>query len=163
MSRLGVMYALQDDEVQTLLDLPEEERYDYMLEEIEPQLIETDLGYEMDKAWEGIHYCLGKGVWRERNRIAEKIVFSGKVLVDTDSEVMTLKNHKDIKKITKFLQRHDLAKIIRKYFDKIPEEDFSLPKDEECLEYLIQWSSGLREFYENALQNHCQVIFTVDY
>ena len=34
MSRLGVLYALKDDELNKLRSLPQAERYDYMLEEI---------------------------------------------------------------------------------------------------------------------------------
>ena len=41
MSRLGVLYALTDNELADLCRLPEAERYDYMLEEIEPRLLGT--------------------------------------------------------------------------------------------------------------------------
>ena len=50
MSRLGVLYALTDNELADLCRLPEAERYDYMLEEIEPRLLGTPRGCEMDKA-----------------------------------------------------------------------------------------------------------------
>ena len=61
MSRLGVLYALKEDKLNKLRSLPQDERYDYMLEEIEETLLETPHGYELDKAWEGIQYCLGGG------------------------------------------------------------------------------------------------------
>lgn len=35
MSRLGMLYALTDSEVEELRSVPTEERYDYMLNEIE--------------------------------------------------------------------------------------------------------------------------------
>lgn len=56
MSRLGVLYALKEDELNKLRSLPHDERYDYMLEEIEETLLETPRGCELDKAWEGIQY-----------------------------------------------------------------------------------------------------------
>ena len=91
MSRLCVFYALQDAEICKLREMPPEERYDYMLEEIEPALLGTDAGYEMDKAWEGVQYCLGGGVWSEENRLPGNVVFGGEFLVDTDEEVITMR------------------------------------------------------------------------
>ncbi len=44
MSRLGVLYALKEDELNKLRSLPHDERYDYMLEEIEETLLETPRG-----------------------------------------------------------------------------------------------------------------------
>lgn len=162
MSRLCVFYALQEEDVQKLQQLPSEERYDYMLEEIEPRLIGTAAGYEMDRAWEGVQYCLGGGVWSEEDRIPENIVFAGTFLVNTQQEVMTLKSPRQIGQIVEFLRTHDLPAILRANFDKIPADAYSLPKDEQNLEYLIAWSSGLQTFYENAMERHCHVIFTVD-
>lgn len=48
MSRLGVLYALKEDELNKLRSLPHDERYDYMLEEIEETLLETPRGCELD-------------------------------------------------------------------------------------------------------------------
>ena len=62
MSRLGVLYALkEEEELNRLRSLPQEERYDYMLEEIEENLLGTSRGCELDKAWEGIQFVLVKG------------------------------------------------------------------------------------------------------
>lgn len=162
MSRLCVFYALQDEEVQKLRKMPQKERYDYMLEEIEPSLLGTDAGYEMDKAWEGVQYCLGGGVWSEENCSPWNIVFAGEFLVDTEEEVMTLKGHEEVRQIVEFLQNHDLTAILRENFDSIPAQEYSLPKTGEGLEYLIDWSRGLKAFYEKAMESHSQVIFTVD-
>ena len=56
MSRLGMLYALTEEEVGKLRAVPVEERYDYMLEEIEEKLFGTPRSCELDKAWEGIQY-----------------------------------------------------------------------------------------------------------
>ena len=45
---------------------------DYMLEEIEETLLETPRGCELDKAWEGIQYCLGGGEWDEGKFCSDK-------------------------------------------------------------------------------------------
>ena len=51
---------------------------------------------------------------------------------------------------------------IKNNFDKIPEEEYTLPKDEDNLTFLLDWSEGLLEFYKNALDKELNVIFTVD-
>ena len=57
MSRLAMLYALDDGEVNELRSVPMAERYDYMLNEIEEKLFGTPRSCELDKAWEGIQYC----------------------------------------------------------------------------------------------------------
>lgn len=94
MSRLGMLYALNEEDVKKLRSVPEEERYEYMLEEIEEALIGSPRSCELDKAWEGIQYCLGGGQWNEDNCIPTNIVFGGEVLVETDDE-WTIVNKKD--------------------------------------------------------------------
>ena len=100
MSRLGVLYALKDDELNKLCSLPQAERYDYMLEEIEESLLDTPRGCELDKAWDGIQYCLGGGTWKEGNSIPANIVFGGEFLVETEDEIITLKKHSDVIQIS---------------------------------------------------------------
>ena len=92
MSRLGMLYALNEEDVKKLRSVPEEERYEYMLEEIEEALIGSPRSCELDKAWEGIQYCLGGGQWNEDNCIPTNIVFGGEVLVETDDEIIYKKN-----------------------------------------------------------------------
>lgn len=77
MSRLGMLYALTETELEKLRSVPTEERYDYMLEKIEENLFGTVRSCELDKAWEGIQYCLGAGQWNEDNRVPINIVFVG--------------------------------------------------------------------------------------
>ena len=83
MSRLGMLYALNEEDVKKLRSVPEEERYEYMLEEIEEALIGSPRSCELDKAWEGIQYCLGGGQWNEDNCIPTNIVFGGEGLFNT--------------------------------------------------------------------------------
>lgn len=86
-----MLYALTDAEVEKLRFVPTEERYDYMLNEIEEKLFGSSSACELDKAWEGLHFCLCGGEWNETNRVPYNIIFSGEFLVDTEEEVITLK------------------------------------------------------------------------
>ena len=160
MSRLGMLYALTDTEVEELRSVPAEERYDYMLDEIEEKLFDTPRACELDKAWEGIQYCLGGGKWSEVNGVPTNIVFGGEFLVETEEEIITLKNGGDVKEIVEFLRKNDLQEIIINNFWKI-DDDFGY-KDDDGLDHTLGWSEDILPFYENALLENCQVIFTVD-
>ena len=146
MSRLGVLYALKEDELNKLRSLPHDERYDYMLEEIEETLLETPRGCELDKAWEGIQYCLGGGEWDEENSVPTNIVFGGEFLVETEDEIITLKTHSEVKQIVVYLHQNNLQEIIRKNFPLINEQEYSLPKNDDTLNYLLGWSGDINRF-----------------
>ena len=162
MSRLGVLYALKDEELNILRSLPQDERYDYMLEEIEESLLDTPRGCELDKAWEGIQYCLGAEAWKEENSIPTNIIFGGEFLVETEDEIITLKNHSDVIQIVDYLHHNNLKDIIRTNFHLIEEQEYSLSKNDDTLDYLLGWSGEIQSFYENALKEGYSVIFTVD-
>lgn len=160
MSRLGMLYALTDTEIEELRSVPAEERYDYMLNEIEENLFDTPRACELDKAWEGIQYCLGGGEWNETNSVPTNIIFGGEFLVETEGEVITLKTVDDVKNIVEYLRQNDLQDIINQNFQKIG-DDFRY-KDDDGLEHTLDWSHDILPFYENALKENLQVIFTVD-
>lgn len=162
MSRLGMLYALNDDEVKELRAVPVEERYDYMLNEIEENLFDSPRACELDKAWEGIQYCLGGGEWNEENKVPTNIIFGGEFLVDTDDEAITLKTAVDVKNIVEYLHKNDLLEVIKQNFQKIDGDEFRY-KDDDGLEHTLGWSEGVLPFYENALKEGLQVIFTVDF
>lgn len=161
MSRLGMLYALTDAEVEKLRAVPMEERYDYMLNEIEENLFDSPRACQLDKAWEGLQLCLGGGRWSETNSVPTNIIFGGEYLVDTEEEVITLKNGDDVKAIVEYLRQNDLQDIINQNFWKI-DVDFQY-KDNDGLEHTLGWSEDILPFYENALKENCQVIFTVDF
>ncbi len=161
MSRLGMLYALTDAEVEKLRSVPMEERYDYMLNEIEENLFGSPRACELDKAWEGLQFCLCGGKWSETNSIPDNIIFGGEFLVDTEEEVITLKNGDNVKEIVEYIHQNDLQDIINQNFWKI-EDDFAY-KDNDGLDHTLGWSEDILPFYENALKENCQVIFTVDF
>ena len=162
MARLGMLYAITDEALEQLKAQDIDEMYDYMLEEIEEELFNTPEAFELDKAWEGIHYCLGGGTWNEENKIPYNVVFGGELILDHNDYVISLKKPEVIKDIVAYLEANNLQEIIKNNFDKIPEEDFTLPKNEDCCDFLLGWSEGLLEFYKNALDKELNVIFTVD-
>ncbi len=161
MSRLGVLYALTDKELAELCARPEAERYDYMLEEFEERLFGTPRSCALDKAWYGIQLCLGGGKWRETNRTPLNILVGGEFLVDTENEIITLKDHIWVKDIAYWLCHFSLAEQVRQNFPKIT-DTADLPPYVTDLDYLLESCAGITPFYDNADKEHLQVIFTVD-
>ena len=162
MARLAMLYAITDEALAQLEAQDIDQMYDYMGEEIEEKLFDTPEAFELDKAWEGIQFCLGGDTWNEENKIPYNVVFGGELILDHNDYVISLKKPEDIKEIVAFLEANNLQEIIKNNFDKIPEEEYTLPKDEDNLNYLLGWSQGLLEFYKNALDKQLNVIFTVD-
>ena len=162
MARLGMFYAITDEALEQLKAQDIDEMYDYMLEEIEEELFNTSESFEINKAWEGVQFCLGEGTWNEENKVPHNVVFGGELILDHNDYVISLKKPEVIKDIVAYLEANNLQETIKNNFDKIPEEDFTLPKNEDCCDFLLEWSEGLLEFYKNALDNQLNVIFTVD-
>ncbi len=158
MSRLAMLYALEDSEVEKLRSMPMEERYTYMLNEIEEKLIDTPRGCELNKAWEAIQYCLGGGKWNDENEIPTNIIFGGEFLVDEDDDVITLKTRSDIEEIVAYLHQNNLQELIKKNFWNIEDENFQYKDDNDELDFALGWSEGILAFYENALKENYQVI-----
>ena len=162
MARLGMFYAITDEALEQLKAQDIDEMYDYMLEEIEEELFNTSESFEINKAWEGVQFCLGEGTWNEENKVPYNVVFGGELILDHNDYVISLKKPEVIKDIVAYLEANNLQETIKNNFDKIPEEDFTLPKNEDCCDFLLECSKGLLEFYKNALDKQLNVIFTVD-
>ena len=148
MARLGMLYAITDEALAQLEAQDIDQMYDYMLEEIEEELFDTPEAFELDKAWEGIHYCLCEGDWYKEEGIAPDVIFGGELLLDEDDNVIFLKTPEKIKEIVNYIQENPIEETLKNNFDKIPEEEYTLPKDEDNLNYLLGWSEGLLEFYK---------------
>ena len=162
MARLGMLYAITDEALAQLEAQDIDQMYDYMLEEIEEELFNTSESFEINKAWEGVQFCLGEGTWNEENKVPYNVVFGGELILDHNDYVISLKKPEVIKDIVAYLEANNLQETIKNNFDKIPEEDFTLPKNENCCDFLLEWSKGLLEFYKNALEKQLNVIFIVD-
>ena len=83
-------------------------------------------------------------------------------MVETDDEIITLKNHQDVRDIVEYLHQNKLQEIIQKNFWNIDDENF-MYKNDDGLEHTLGWSEEILALYENALKENCQVIFTVDF
>jgi len=113
-------------QVDAIAEQDDDKMYAYMLNTIEENLLGTPKSYQIDKAWEGIHYCLCEGDWYKEEGIAPNIVFGGYLLLDHNDCVIFVNDLDNIQKIVDYLEENNLQEIIKKNFDKtlILEEQF---------------------------------------
>lgn len=159
---IGILYALRDEQVKELVALPMEDRYGYMLDEIEEELMDTQYSCDMDTVWEPLQYALCGGEWCDENRIPANIVASGELLTGELEEVITLKDSKVVQEIAAFLQENSLQEIIEDNFASLDEVITGAPKDDEYLEFLLGLGEEIAAFYQDAAEENLQVIFTLN-
>jgi hypothetical protein len=157
-----MLYAVTNDEMEALRKQNEEDMYGYMLDHIEEAYISTPRACDLNKAWEGIHFCLNDGEWIEDDSTKSKVIFSGEMLLDYNDHVITLKNKADIDNIVAYLNSINLEELITENFQKIPAEEYTLPMDANGLDFVLGWSEEIKSFYEYAQKEGFCVIFTVD-
>lgn len=155
-----MLYTLNNKELQELLDVPKKERMDFMLSEIERALFGSEHALELDEAWEALHYCFCGGRFMEENQLPGTIIYAGELLADSDEGLIHLKDHASVEEIVTFLREHNVEELLRESFPRIQGE-YTFPKDDDYLEYLLGWGEDLLEFYENALRENRDVIFTL--
>lgn len=160
MGRLAMLHAITDEELFTLRTQKKENMYNYICD-IERKYNSSFYECALNKAWEGIHWCVNNGKWIENDAVPANIIFGGVFLLDSNYHVIILKDHNMLKEIVEYLQSHDLKCMIQENFYKIREDEYSLPIDENGLDFLLDWSKGILDFYENALKNSRNVIFSV--
>lgn len=162
--RLAMLYAITEDELGKLMEQPEEERFEYMMNELEEVLFDTPRGCELDRTWDAMQYCMGEGIWNQENKLPYNVIVGGESLIymGEDADLfLTLKRQEDVVEIAKFLQEHELSEIIRNNYFKINNEEYYHTVSKEDLEYVLGWCGKVREFYENAVRENCHVIFSV--
>lgn len=163
MARLGMLYALDEEEVTKLKAQPLEKRYDYVLDTFEKAYFDTKRAHEFHKAWEGLHYVFSGGEWIEDSTLPYSIIFGGdEVILDDEDYVILLKENQSLKQIAEYLKGLDVKALIKSRVPKIPEEEIDMPLDEDFMAYLYNWYEGLDDFYQKSYEEGYHVIFAVD-
>lgn len=162
MSRLGMLYALTDEEVTALKNTLIDSRYDYALNNYETPYLYTPRAYEFHQAWEGLHYVFTDGEWIEDDIVPYNIVFGGRdYLLETDEAVLLLKPHDSLEEIVNYLKAIDLKALIKEKVPKLSEEALDMPLDEDFMAYLYNWGHELLDFYRFAQENGYHILFIV--
>lgn len=156
---LGVLYALNEPQWQELMDTPQADRLDYVMDRLESELYDSEYCYDLDKAWEDLQYCLCVGTWCDGETVPANIVAGGERLFSGEDGAITAKDHTQVAAIVDYLQAHDLTDMIEQHYPKnsrhSPEEQTEIKAD---LRDMIQ---GLSDFYAQAKARDHQVIFSL--
>ncbi|MEO0757696.1 MAG: YfbM family protein [Cyanobacteria bacterium J06648_16] len=164
MASRGVLYALSDAELQRLLNLPSDEaRIDYLFEEIEEALFDTDQCAETDKAWDGIHRALSDGSlsWEGGEAPLNAVILGGESLLSVDDCIFSLKLPQQVVAVDEALQNLSLTDFSSRYW-QIDASDYGHELSDEDLEYAWDWLQPIRKLYRFAATKRLSILFTVD-
>lgn len=166
MSCLGVHFALSDEDVAALRAIDdEEERLDFLQEEIEERYFDAGDGFcaESDKAWDAMHRALADGelTWDGGDYPLRHAVLAGELLYTDDDYIMSLKTPAQVKDVAAALAGIDEAEFRRRYF-AINAGSYGFPLTEEDFAYTWDWFQGVRDLYAAAARANRHVLFTAD-
>lgn len=164
MGCLGVHFALSDDEVKKLKDIPDDaDRLEFLQEEIEETYFSKQQGFmcETDKAWDAIHRTLTDGQIDYDNGEfpLSYVILGGERVYFGDDYIMVLKSPSEVSQISSALTGIVEADFRSKYF-QIDEQDAGFPIDDSDFNYTWHWFEKLRTFYRRAAEQSRWVLFT---
>lgn len=163
MGCLGVHTALDGADEANLLSLKsDEERYEFLTEEIEERYFKTPFAAESDKAWDAIHRCFDNGkLTYDASTPLRMVVLGGTPLYDEDDYIIVYKSADDVREISGALQ-NVTADALRRLHDQIDEREYGGRLDQQHWEYVWHWFEGVRGLYARAAEANRAVVFTAD-
>lgn len=179
MGCLAVLFALNEQELETFLNVERTERAYYMHNEIEENFWNDFPEYvcELDQSWDAMHRMLTDGSLNFENQYPPlcNVIFGGEFvygLVREPSGEVTIPDEEDdayiILKTPQ--QAAEIAQALpnrtkedcRQCYDKIDEEDYGSALDDEDFEYTWAYLQDSLEFWKIAAAEKRYVLFTVD-
>jgi hypothetical protein len=163
---LGVHFALSDKDAAKLRALAtDEERLDFVTEDIEERYFEGDKPYaaENDKAWDAMHRALADGelAWDGGTYPLNHTVLGGERIYDGDDYIMILKTPQQVRDIAEALDKLTEQDFRRRY-DAIDEDSYDGEKNDEDFAYTWEWLQPVRALYRKAAAEGRHVLFTAD-
>jgi hypothetical protein len=161
----GLHIALDDADVAALRALEEDERVEFIGEELEGTLWVADRarGQETDKAWDAIHRSLTDGglAWDGGPYPLGHVILGGELLYEGDDYILSLKSPQQVRDVAAALPQVTRDRL-RAGYDRIDPADYGFPLADEDFDYTWDWFQGLAEFYQRAADAGRAVIFTAD-
>lgn len=165
MGCLGVHFSLDADQVAAITAIDEDERVEFVQEEIEEILWTADRtrGQETDKAWDAIHRSLTDGETELGNGEypLNRVILGGEMLYSGEDYILSLKSPREVRDIAVAL-RAVTKESLRAGYDRIDPTDYGFPLSEDDFEYSWHWFEGLVDFYQRASNDRRFVLFTAD-
>ena len=166
MGRLGVHFALTEQEVSDLRSLSDDQaRLEHLQENIEERYFaeHPDLMAESDKSWDAMHRTLTDGqlTWEGGDYPLNHVVLAGELLYTQSDYIMSLKTAQQVSDISTALQALTESDFRHRYF-AIDEQSYGATLSEEDLQYTWEWFQVVRDFYTRAAKEGRFVLFTAD-
>ncbi len=179
MGCLAVLFALNEQELETFLNVERPQRAYYMHNELEENFWNDYPEYvcELDQAWDAMHRMLTDGSLNFENKfpplcnviLGGEFVYglerdpSGEVLIpdEEDDAYIILKTPQQVAGLAEALPKRTKEEC-RQCYDKIDEEDYGFAPYEEDFEYVWTYLQESLEFWKKAAAEKRYVLFTVD-
>jgi hypothetical protein len=165
----GVYFALTDDEAQKLLNAKGDAAVLAIINEEIMQRWDEPWLQTTDKAWDGMHRCLGDGtLYCKGTSILEKCVLGGRQLHRTNRYTVSFLSPEEVVEVAKALEPVDKSWIRQRFFGlkkKFLWFDISSysPIDEQEFEYIWEYMDFTKEFYKKAVEAKRAIVFIVDH
>lgn len=168
MAGRGVFFAINEETVQRLIQLPTNKRVDFICNDIEEEFFDNKPNYlvEINKAWDAIHRALTDGhlYWENGNYPLNHVILGGKVLYgiseDESDYIITLKTPQQVKDVALALNNFNKEHFEQGYA-KIDMEDYEYNLGFKDLQYSFTWFEKIKPFWQKAACENLHVIFTV--
>lgn len=159
MSGRGVLFAIDDDELEKLGNATTDAQVLAIVSEIEER---WEHACELDKAWDAIHRALTDGRLALDNGRPplSNVILGGTLLVSSEAAIVSVKPTDRVEAIARALRAWDAARF-RAAYQRIDRSDYG-ELDEEDLTYTLAWFERLAPFYEQAARSERAVLFSVD-
>jgi hypothetical protein len=155
---LGRHFALDASQVRALRRADVAQDYVDELEEVD----DARWSYDSDKAWDGIHRCLGDGTSMVslRPTMIERAVLGGEDLSDDEGNYAYLVSAALVPKVAAALAKITRTELRRRH-RALAETDYDRTPDDEDFAYLWESFVGIRRFYGKAARAKRAVLFNV--
>jgi hypothetical protein len=160
----GLHFALTDDEVTTFRALPtDEERVDYVTNEIEEKLFGTIRGVETDKAWDAIHRALSDGhlTWDGGTHPLNAVILAGSEVYNTGDFIMSLKSPAVVRDVAASLVTLS-EQAFHEGYARIDATSYQGKLGPEDMEYSWYWLQNTLPFWKAAAKANHWVLFSAD-
>ncbi len=160
----GVLFAIADDDVRSLLALTDHAAVvDYVTETIEERWEEEYLA-ETDKAWDAMHRCLTDGTFKlgGGQTPLSRCILGGRLLTTEDGYIVTFTAADEAPTVAAALQTVD-RDYLRHAYDRIDADDYGREFiSDEDFEYTWEYFQATRALWQRAAESGRAVIFAVD-
>jgi hypothetical protein len=162
MSRLGIHFALTDDDARRLREAGEGDAVLGIVQEFEKR---GDVAWQArsDKAWDAMHRSLSNGsLFRDEGEYPlNRTVLGGKPLSDGVDHVVSYVSPKEVKDVAAALAALTET-AFRARYDAIDPDDYDGEHGEE--DFKATWGAfqSVRDLYKRAAADGRAVVFTVD-